>query len=225
MVIVGAGAAARADGAAVLGARGAHRAAPPWTARTRAGTPSTCCTRRPRASPASTSASCRTTGGLDVAGMLAAAGKGKLDVLYLLGADEIELPRGRQRVRHLPGQPRRPRRASRRRHPAGRRLHREERDLRQHRGPRADDRARRVPAGRGQGGLGDRSRAVGASRAHAALRHARRRCAPPCTRRRRSSRASTRVEPAPRDGVDALAKTTRPHRRRSRSPRRSATSI
>jgi len=31
-------------------------------------------------------------GGLDAAGMIAAAGKGKLDVLYLLAADEIELP-------------------------------------------------------------------------------------------------------------------------------------
>jgi NADH-quinone oxidoreductase subunit G len=31
-------------------------------------------------------------GGLDAAGIVAAAGKGKLDVLYLLGADEIELP-------------------------------------------------------------------------------------------------------------------------------------
>jgi len=31
-------------------------------------------------------------GGLDVAGQLAAAAKGKLDVLYLLGADEVELP-------------------------------------------------------------------------------------------------------------------------------------
>jgi hypothetical protein len=30
-------------------------------------------------------------GGLDVAGMLAAAGKGQLDVLYLLGADEIDM--------------------------------------------------------------------------------------------------------------------------------------
>ena len=35
-------------------------------------------------------------GGLDVAGQLAAAAKGKLDVLYLLGADEIELPGGGQ---------------------------------------------------------------------------------------------------------------------------------
>jgi NADH-quinone oxidoreductase subunit G len=31
-------------------------------------------------------------GGLDAAGQVGAAGKGKLDVLYLLGADEIELP-------------------------------------------------------------------------------------------------------------------------------------
>jgi NADH-quinone oxidoreductase subunit G len=31
-------------------------------------------------------------GGLDTAGQLSAAGKGKLDVLFLLGADEIELP-------------------------------------------------------------------------------------------------------------------------------------
>ena len=42
----------------------------------------------------------------------------------------------------------------------GCRLHREERNLRQHRGPRADDEPRRVPAGRGQGGLGDHARAV-----------------------------------------------------------------
>jgi len=32
------------------------------------------------------------SGGLDAPGMVAAAGKGKLDVLYLLGADEIGLP-------------------------------------------------------------------------------------------------------------------------------------
>jgi NADH-quinone oxidoreductase subunit G len=32
-------------------------------------------------------------GGLDVAGMLAAAGKGELEVLYLLGADEIDMNR------------------------------------------------------------------------------------------------------------------------------------
>ncbi len=113
-------------------------------------------------------------GGLDVAGQLAAAGKGNLDVLYLLGADEIELPAGRQVLRRLPGPSRRPRRASRRCHPAGRRLHGEERHLRQHGGARADDRALRVPAGRGQGGLGDPARAVGQGRQDAALRHSRR---------------------------------------------------
>ena len=46
----------------------------------------------------------------------------------------------RQGIRDLPGQPRRCRRRARRRDPAGRGLHREERDLRQHRGPGADDR-------------------------------------------------------------------------------------
>ena len=58
------------------------------------------------------------------------------------------------------------------RHTAGRRLHGKERDLRQHRGARPGDRARGVSAGRRERGLGDRSRAVGRSRADAALRHA-----------------------------------------------------
>ena len=43
-------------------------------------------------SPGSTSASCRATAASTSPAQLAAAGKGKLDVLYLLGADEIELP-------------------------------------------------------------------------------------------------------------------------------------
>ncbi len=92
MVIVGSGVAARADGAAILGlaariALGAleGKDADGWnpfnvlhTAASRVAgldlgfVPG--------------------DGGLDVAGQLAAAGKGKLDVLYLLGADEIELP-------------------------------------------------------------------------------------------------------------------------------------
>ncbi len=92
VVIVGAGAAARADGAAVLAAaarialaaRGGEEAG--WNgfnvlsaAASRVGgldlgfVPG--------------------EGGLDVAGMLAAAGKGELDVVYLLGADEIDMSR------------------------------------------------------------------------------------------------------------------------------------
>ncbi len=92
LVIVGSGVAARADGAAVLGmaARIALNAmqgkdAPDWnpfnvlhTAASRVAgldlgfVPG--------------------KGGLDAGAMIAAAGKGALDVLYLLGADEIELP-------------------------------------------------------------------------------------------------------------------------------------
>ena len=58
-----------------------------------AGTPSTFCTRRPRASPASISASCpptRTRSTRQTSSPRSA--KDKLDVLYLLGADEIDLP-------------------------------------------------------------------------------------------------------------------------------------
>ena len=140
--------------------------------------------------------------------MLAAAGKGKLDVLYLLGADEIELPAARQSFVIYQGQPRRPRRPSRRRHPPGRRLHGKERHLRQHRGPRADDRARRVPAGRGQGGLGDPARAVGQGRANAALRQPRRAARGHVQGGAAACAPQPASKPAPRDGVEALAKVT-----------------
>ena len=114
MVIVGAGAAARADGAAVLGLA-ARIALGAMRGQGRAGW---------NAFNVLHTAASRVAGldlgfvpgkgGLDVAGQLAAAAKGNLDVLYLLGADEIELPLARQRLRHLPGQPRRSRRAARR---------------------------------------------------------------------------------------------------------------
>ena len=91
MVIVGAGAAARPDGAAVLGlaARIASAAAEGKEAGWNAFNVLHTAASRvagldlgfvPQA------------GGLDAPGMLAAAAKGKLDVLYLLGADEIDLP-------------------------------------------------------------------------------------------------------------------------------------
>ena len=93
MVIVGAGAAARPDGAAVLGlaARIASAAADGKEAGWNAFDVLHTAASRvagldlgfvPQA------------GGLDAPGMLAAATKGKLDVLYLLGADEIDLPEG-----------------------------------------------------------------------------------------------------------------------------------
>ena len=63
MVIVGSGAVARADGAAVLAAAAQAGAAGRPRQGRAAGTPSTCCTRRPRAWPGSISASCRASAG------------------------------------------------------------------------------------------------------------------------------------------------------------------
>ena len=85
-------------------------------------------------------------------GGLAAALDGA-EVIYNLGADEVEIAAGP--VRDLSGQPRRPGREPRRRHPAGRRLYRGKRAVRQHRGPPATGPPRRLCAGRGQGKLGD----------------------------------------------------------------------
>ena len=61
------------------------------------------------------------------------------------------------------------RRASRRRHPARRRLSGKIRHLCQYRRPRADGRARLLPARRRARGLGDLARAVGRARPHAAV--------------------------------------------------------
>ena len=101
--------------------------------------------RRRAASAASTSASCPARAARRAPRW---STKGALDVLFLLGADEIDLSAHR-RLRRLPRHPRRSRRAPGRRDPAGRRLHREGRPLRQHRGPGAARRARGVPEGRG----------------------------------------------------------------------------
>ncbi len=71
-------------------------------------------------------------GGKNVAGML-----GEMDVLFLLGADEIDMAKtGGAFVVYI-GTHGDQRRAPRRRHPAGRRLHRKVGHLRQHRRPRA----------------------------------------------------------------------------------------
>ena len=43
--------------------------------------------------------------GLDVEGMLDAASNGKIDVIYLLGADEIDMSRLGNDLRHLSGKP------------------------------------------------------------------------------------------------------------------------
>ena len=169
MVIVGAAAAARPDGAAVL-ALAARIALAAGQGKDAGWNAFNVLTRR-----------CVAGGG---ARSRLRAGRGRARCRRHAGrggrrATRRRLPAGRRRDRHgrarqglrrLPGQPRRCRRAARRRHPAGLGLHREECDLRQHRGPRADDEPRRLPAGRRQGGLGHRARAVRPGRPQAALR-------------------------------------------------------
>ena len=158
MLILGQGALRRPDGAAILAlARALRRERWAWCART--GTASTCCTRRRRGSAGSISASCRGRAGAMSRGILAGCETGEIDAVYLLGADEIDMRRLGTRLRHLSGPSRRRRRAPRRRRAAGRRLYREGRDLRQHRGPRPARPPRRLPAGRCARGLEDPARA------------------------------------------------------------------
>ena len=154
-------------------------------------------------------------GGLDVAGMLAAAGKGQLDVVYLLGADEIDMTAlgkafviyqgshgdaGAQRADViLPGA-----------------AYTEKSATYVNTEGRAQmTSARRLPAGRRQGGLGDRARAVGARRATSCPTTTFPPCAPPCTRRRRRWPASTRSSLPAWHGVEALAGARRGSRRRA----------
>ena len=190
------------------GYRGEDRAACRRTARTRAGTCSTCCTRLHRASRASISASCPAA--------RARSTWARSDVAYLLGADELDMKALRQGLRDLSGQPRRCRRRARRRGAAGRRLHREERDLRQYRGPGAADGPRRVCAGRGQGGLGDRACALRAMPGRRCPTTRFPPCARPCTRTRPRWRASMRWYPRRQRGGGAR-RTRRRAGRRSRS--------
>ena len=114
---------------------------------------------------------------------------GALEIGFMPGAGraqrrrDVELERARravparsrrarcvvQRLRGLYRHPWRQRRPPRRRHPAGRGLHRKIRPLRQHRGPRADGQPRKLPAGRRPRGLVDPARAVGPAGREAAL--------------------------------------------------------
>ena len=89
LVIVGQGALARPDGAAILAAaaRSPRRSARSTTA----GTASACCTRRPSRVGALDLGFVPGEGGLDAPAMAAA---GALDVLFNLGADEIEIAPG-----------------------------------------------------------------------------------------------------------------------------------
>ena len=110
-------------------------------------------------------------GGRDTAAICEGAGSGAIRLLYLLGADELGSRAARELLRRLPGPPRRFRRAHRRRDPAGRRLYREARHLRQPGRPaaaglRGDGAARRC-----QGRLAHPARALGPSRQAARLRY------------------------------------------------------
>ena len=102
--------------------------------------------------------------------------QGVPQALWLLGADGFDTARiPAEHLRHLPGPPRRGGGGAGRRDPARRGLHREGGDLGEHGGARAARPPRRVPAGRGARGLEDHPRGErGAGRA-SALRHARRR--------------------------------------------------
>ena len=90
----------------------------------------------------SISASCRARAGW-TRRQMAKSGTARRALLSRRRRDRHRAGRFRRLHRHA----RRPRRASRRRDPAGRRLYRENRHLRQHRRPGAVRRARRLPAG------------------------------------------------------------------------------
>jgi NADH-quinone oxidoreductase subunit G len=93
LVIVGAGAAARADGAAVLGL--AARIAQAVMDGKDAGWNGFNLLHAAASRVAGLDLGfVPGNGGLDVADMVSAAAKGKLDVLYLLGADEVDVPAG-----------------------------------------------------------------------------------------------------------------------------------
>ena len=131
MIILGAGALARADGAAVLQLaaqdrrRHRHDRSRGQRMPKAAGTASTCCTPPPARVAALDLGFLPGAGGRDVAGIVDGAQKGEIDLLFLLGADEIDVAASGPRLRHLSGHPWRRRRAPRRRDPAGRGLYRE----------------------------------------------------------------------------------------------------
>ena len=156
--------------------------------------------------------------------MLTAAGSGELEVVYLLGADEIDMQAlgkafviyqgshgdaGAQRADViLPGAAYTEKSAT----------------YVNHRGPGPDHGQGRVRAGRGQGGLGDPARAVGAMSGHTlpydslpALRAAMYKAAPALAR-------LDAVAPARYAGRRGAGGARRHARLASRSPRRCATS-
>ena len=85
-------------------------------------------------------------GGRDLSGIVEGVADGSIDLLWLLGADEIADELAGDAFVVYQGPPRRPGRPPGRRHPSGRRLHREGRTVCQHRGPGAGRGPGRLPA-------------------------------------------------------------------------------
>ncbi len=142
-----------------------------------------------------------------------------LDVLFLLGADEIEV------AARAPSWSTSAPMATDGAHRAdvilpGAAYTGEVRHLRQHRRPRADGEPRRLPAGRGPRGLGDPARAVRRARREAALRLARRAAPGAVQGACRICSASTRSRRATRPtcGSSGMRRRRRRTRRRSQSP-------
>ncbi len=109
-------------------------------------------------------------GGLDAAGMVAAAGAGGLDVLYLLGADEIETGAlGKAFVIYQGSHGDRGAHRADVVLPAAAYTEKSATYVNTE-GPRTDDDAGRLPARRGEGGLGDRARTLGRHGQAAAVR-------------------------------------------------------
>ena len=176
------GGVARPDGAAIASL--AAKAAVELGAVSRAGTALACCTAPRRASARSIWVSCRARAARRARQM---AAPGTLDVVFLLGADEIDIApgafvvyigshgdRGAPRADViLPGAAY-PEKSG---------------DLRQHRRPRADGDARLVPARRCARGLGDPARVVGRAAASGCLTIRSRHCARRCSRLIRISSA------------------------------------
>ena len=195
MLILGMGALARPDGAAILRLRAADRRADRHGRRQSAGTASTCCTRRRRGSAVSTSGFVPGSGRPRCRGILDGAEAGEIDVVYLLGADEIDTGRLGQAFVVYQG------------HHGDAGAHRAdvilpgaaytEKDATYvNLEGRVQRRLVRLQAARrGAGGLGDPPRAVGGARPDAAGQLARRRaraCWPRPIRCSRAGRRSTR---------------------------------
>ena len=110
--------------------------------------------------------------GRDTAGILEGAAAGEIGLVWLLGADEIDMNRLGNAFVGLSGPSRRRRRGPGGRHSAGRSLYREKRDLCECRGPSAAHGACHFPARRRARGLDDHPRLLGSRGTHAALRFA-----------------------------------------------------